>query len=252
MQSIKVLIVEDDPIMVDTVAICFYVCWPEATVISVPTGEEALGVVEDQPPDIVILDLDLPGIDGYQTLKKIRGFSDIPIILLTAKDTELARIKGLELGADDYMTKPFSHIVLMARVKAVLRRAPSNTSESAKGTYRNDEAGLEIDLDSRVVTRHGQAVNLAPLEYSLLELLVSNEGRVLPHEGILSWIWGQEYKNETAYLKVYIGRLRTKLWDDPQNPELIHTQRGVGYVFQVKPKAGAPSTGELALPNAKA
>ena len=252
MELIKVLIIEDDPVMVDTIAICFYVCWPEATVISVPTGEEGLEVVENQSPDIIILDLGLPGMDGYQTLKKLRGSSEVPIILLTAKDTEMARVKGLELGADDYMTKPFSHIVLMARVKAVLRRAPANASESASGIYWNAEASLEIDLDSRVVTRHGQPVNLAPLEYSLLELLVSNEGRVLSHERILSKVWGQEYKNETAYLKVYIRRLRTKLWDDPQDPELIHTQRGVGYVFQVKPRNEAPLTGELALPGAQA
>ena len=250
MQPINVLIVEDDPIMVDAIAICFYICWPEATVISVSTGEEALEAVAGQPPDIIILDLGLPGIDGYQTLKKLRAFAETPIILLTAKDNEIARIRGLELGADDYITKPYSHIVLMARVKAVLRRAPSITSESTRGTYRNDEAGLEIDLDSRVVTRHSQAVNLAPLEYGLLDLLVSNEGRVLSHERILSWVWGQEYKDETAYLKVYIRRLRTKLWDDPQNPELIHTQRGVGYVFQVKPKSSL--TKELALPGAKA
>ena len=252
MELIKVLIIEDDPVMVDTIAICFYVCWPEATVISVPTGEEGLEVVENQSPDIIILDLGLPGMDGYQTLKKLRGSSEVPIILLTAKDTEMARVKGLELGADDYITKPFSHIVLMARVKAVLRRAPANASESASGIYWNAEADLEIDLDSRVVTRHGQAVNLAPLEYSLLELLISNEGRVLSHERILSKVWGQEYKDETAYLKVYIRRLRTKLWDDPQDPELIHTQRGVGYVFQVKPRNKAPLTGELALPGAKA
>ena len=252
MQSISVLIIEDDPIMVDTVAICFYVCWPEATVVSVSTGAEALAVVDNQAPDIIILDLGLPGMDGYQMLKKLRGFSEIPIIVLTAKDSEMARIKGLELGADDYITKPFSHIVLMARVKAVLRRAPANTSESTKGIYRNNAAGLEIDRDSRVVTRHGQAVNLAPLEYSLLDLLVSKEGRVLSHEEILSSVRSQDYKDETAYLKVYIRRLRTKLWDDPQNPELIHTQRGVGYVFQFKPQAGAPLTEELALPGSKA
>ena len=211
MQSIKVLVIEDDPIIVDTVAICFHVCWPGATVVSVTTGEEALGLVVNQPQDIIILDLGLPGMDGYQTLKELRGFSETPVILLTAKDGELAR------------------------VKAVLRRIPVNTSESARGIYRNVEAGLEIDLDSRVVTRHNQAVNLAPLEYSLLDLLVSNEGRVLSHERILSGVWGQEYMDKTAYLKVYIRRLRTKLGDDPQDPELIHTQRGVGYLFRVTP-----------------
>ena len=251
MQSINVLIIEDDPIMVETVEICFYVCWPEATVVSILTGEEGLVAVENQPPDIIILDLGLPGINGYQTLKKLRGFSDTPVILLTAKDSEMDRIRGLELGADDYITKPFSHIVLMARVKAVLRRAPASTPESARGTYRNDAAGLVMDLDSRVVTRHSQAVNLSPMEYSLLDLLVSNEGRVLSHEMILSRVWGQGYKDETAYLKVYIGRLRTKLWDDPQNSELIHTERGVGYVFRVKPQTGAPPTKAFA-PGAKA
>ena len=234
MQAIKVLIIEDDPIVVETVAVCFCVYWPEVTFLSATTGEEALQMVRDQGPDIVILDLGLPDMDGYQTLSKLRGFSETPVILLTGKDGEVARIKGLELGADDYITKPFSHIVLMARVKAVLRRSPVNPVDATKGIYRNEEVGLEIDMDSRVVTRHGQVINLAPIEYSLLDLLVGNEGRILSHERILSRVWGQEYIDETAYLKVYIRRLRTKLWDDPQNPELIHSQRGVGYVFQVK------------------
>ena len=247
MQSIQVLIIEDDPIVVDTVAVCFYVCWPEATVLSVPTGEEGLMLIQDKPPDFVILDLGLPGMDGYQTLSKLRSFSEVPVIILTAKDGEIARIKGLELGADDYIPKPFSHIVLMARVKAVLRRTATNSPEAAKGTYQNEEAGLEIDLDSRVVTRHGQAVNLAPIEYSLLDLLVSNEGRVLSHDKILSRVWGPDYIDEAAYLKVYIRRLRTKLWDDPQDPQLIHTQRGVGYVFQVKSKLGGNLNGGLAV-----
>ena len=150
----------------------------------------------------------------------------------------MARLKGLELGADDYVVKPFSHIVLMARVKAVLRRAPVNSQEVAQGVYQNKESGLEINLDTRAVTRHGNPVKLAPLEYELLGLLIRNEGRVLSHEEILLEVWGQEYKEEKAYLKVYVRRLRHKLFDS-REPELIHSHRGVGYVFKFQPQAGS-------------
>ncbi len=236
----KVLIIEDDPVISETVAICFELRWPEAEIISTDNGEEGVKLAMTQSPEIVILDVGLPGMDGYKTLRELRQFTEVAIIMLTAREGELAKVKGLEYGADDYITKPFSHIELLARVRAVLRRAAVASRKQAEGVYRSEEAGLEIDLDSRRVMRFGQPINLAPLEYSLLKLLTYNEGRVLTHEQILAQVWGQEYVDDVDYLKVYIRRLRNKIGDDPQNTELIHAERGVGYIFQVRPRAAFP------------
>ena len=232
----KVLIVEDDPVVSETVEICFELRWPEAEIITTDNGEEGVKLAMSQSPQIVILDVGLPGMDGYQTLRQLRQFSDVPIVMLTARESELAKVKGLEFGADDYITKPFSHIELLARVRAVLRRAAAATKKQTEGVYRSEEAGLEIDLDARRVIRFGQVINLAPLEFSLLKLLTYNEGRVMTHEQILAQVWGHEYVDDVDYLKVYIRRLRNKIGDDPQNTELIHAERGVGYIFQVRPK----------------
>ena len=233
----KLLVIEDDPIISETVTICFNLRWPEAEVIATDSGEEGLSLARAESPDVIILDVGLPGMDGYQTLRKLREITEAPAIMLTARDSEVAKVKGLEWGADDYITKPFSHIELLARVRAVLRRVESASPDRMQGAYINEKAGLEIDLDSRSVKRHGQPVNLAPLEYSLLYHLISNEGRVMPHDTLLAKVWGREYIEEVDYLKVYVRRLRTKLGDNPQNPELIHTERGVGYIFQVRPSS---------------
>ena len=230
----KILVIEDDPIISETVTICFNLRWPEAEIITTDSGEQGLKLATSATPDIIILDVGLPGMDGYETLRRLRSITDAPAIMLTAKDGEVAKVKGLEYGADDYITKPFSHIELLARVRAVLRRTVASTPEQSRGSYLSEPAGLEIDLDSRTVHRHGKLVSLAPLEYSLLYHLTSNEGRVMTHSVLLAKVWGQEYVEEVDYLKVYIRRLRTKLGDDPQNPELIHTERGVGYIYQVR------------------
>jgi two-component system, OmpR family, KDP operon response regulator KdpE len=232
----KLLIIEDDPVISETVTICFNLRWPEAEVVATDSGEEGLKLAASESPDVVILDVGLPGMDGYETLRRLREITEAPAIMLTARDTELAKVKGLEWGADDYITKPFSHIELMARVRAVLRRGGAASPQENQGTYDNEAAGLNINLDSRTVTRHGQTISLAPLEYTLLFHLISNEGRVMPHETLLAKVWGREYLQEVDYLKVYVRRLRTKLGDNPQNPELIHTERGVGYIFQVRRK----------------
>ncbi len=244
----KLLIIEDDPIITDTVTICFSLRWPEAEILAAESGEEGLKLATAQSPDVIILDVGLPGIDGYETLKRLRGITDVPAIMLTARDGDVSKVKGLEWGADDYITKPFSHIELIARVRAVLRRTAAGSPEQSRGTYVNEAAGLEIDLDSRTISRHGQTVSLAPLEYSLLYQLTNNEGRVMTHQSLLTKVWGQDYLQEVDYLKVYIRRLRTKLNDDPQNPELIHTERGVGYIFQVRLKSGV-SAAEAAPAN---
>ncbi len=232
----RILIIEDEPIISDTVTICFNLQWPEAEVVVAESGEEGLKLATRQAPDVTILDVGLPGIDGYETLRYLRGVTRAPVIMLTARDGEISRVKGLEWGADDYVTKPFSHIELVARVRASLRRSVAESTERTMGIYRNEAAGLQMDLDSRTVTRHGQTISLAPLEYSMLYHLTHNDGRVMTHQNLLTKVWGQEYAQEEDYLKVYIRRLRTKLNDDPQDPELIHTKRGVGYVFQVRPR----------------
>ncbi len=233
----RILIIEDDPIISDTVQVCFSLRWPDAEVVTADSGEEGLELVTAHHPNVVILDVGLPGIDGYQTLRRIRAITGTPVIMLTAKDGDLAKVKALEYGADDYVTKPFSHIELIARVRAILRRtAVKSAPEQSRDAYVNEAAGLEIDYDSRRVTRHGQTISLAPLEYGLLNLLTINEGRVMTHQSLLTEVWGKEYVGEDDYLKVYIRRLRTKLDDDPRNPELIHNERGVGYIFQMKPK----------------
>ena len=234
----KILVIEDDPIISETVTICFNLRWPEAEVIATDSGEQGIKLATSSAPDVIILDVGLPGMDGYDTLRRLRGITDAPAIMLTARDGEVAKVKGLEYGADDYITKPFSHIELLARVRAVLRRTVASTPEQSRGHYVSEPAGLEIDLDSRTVHRHGQLISLAPLEYSLLYHMTSNEGRVMTHSVLLAKVWGQEYVEEVDYLKVYIRRLRTKLGDDPQNPELIHTERGVGYIFQVRLRTG--------------
>ena len=234
----KILVIEDDPIISETVTIYFNLRWPEAEVIATDTGEQGIKLATSSAPDVIILDVGLPGMDGYDTLRRLRSITDAPAIMLTARDGEVAKVKGLEYGADDYITKPFSHIELLARVRAVLRRTVASTPEQSRRHYVSEPAGLEIDLDSRTVHRHGQLISLAPLEYSLLYHMTSNEGRVMAHSVLLAKVWGQEYVEEVDYLKVYIRRLRTKLGDDPQNPELIHTERGVGYIYQVRLRTG--------------
>ncbi|HLF04314.1 MAG TPA: response regulator transcription factor [Dehalococcoidia bacterium] len=240
----QVLIIDDDPVITETVSICFGLRWPDSEVVIAGSGEQALKVLRTASPDVIMLDVGLPGMDGFDTLRRLRELSDAPVIMLTAKDGEVGKVKGLEWGADDYMTKPFSHIELLARVKAVLRRTGESVKSKPQGSYHNAAAGLDIDYDARTVSRHGQRVSLAPLEYSLLCQLVGNEGRVVPHETLLTRVWGREYAHDLDYLKVYTRRLRTKLGDDPQDPELIHSERGVGYMFQVRCKGASPNSGE--------
>ncbi len=235
----KVLIIDDDPVITETVTICFSLRWAGSEVVVADSGEQGLKALRTVAPDVIILDVGLPGMDGFETLRRVRELTDAPVIMLTAKAGEMGKVKGLEWGADDYITKPFSHIELLARVKAVLRRTREAAQGKPQGTYHNSPAGLDIDYDARTVSRYGRRINLAPLEYSLLCHLVASEGKVVSHEALLTRVWGREYAREGDYLKVYARRLRTKLGDDPQDPELIHSQRGVGYMFQVRLKGAS-------------
>ena len=167
----RILIIEDDPIISETLEICFSLRWPKAEVVLAHSGEEGLKLVTAQPPDVIILDVGLPGIDGFDTLRQLGRITEAPAIMLTARDGEVSKVKGLEWGADDYITKPFSHIELVARVRAVLRRTVAASPDQSRDTYLNESAGLEVDFDSRTVTRHGQTISLAPLEYGLRSTL---------------------------------------------------------------------------------
>ncbi|MBT4513185.1 MAG: response regulator transcription factor [Chloroflexi bacterium] len=223
----KVVIIEDDPEIVEAVSLCFDLRWPDVDVVSANEGIDGLGLIEKECPDIVILDVGLPDIDGFEVCRRIRLFSDVPVIMLTVKDQEFDKVKGLELGADDYITKPFSHVELLARVKAVLRRSTMPQFEEEEEPLTVGK--IRIDYSSHEVRVDGNEVKLTPTEYSLLHFLARNAGRVIPHRVLLEKVWGADYVDSTDYLKVYIQRLRVKLRDDPQNCKLIISERGVGY-----------------------
>ena len=228
----KVLIIEDAPDIVESISLCFELRWPGVKVVSTPSGSEGLNLVETESPDVVILDLGLPDMDGLDVLKDVRSFSNVPTIIVTVRSDEMDRIRGLELGADDYITKPFSHLELLARIKAVLRRTLMPGLKAGEKSFYSTR--LNIDFTTRTVTVSGNPVRLTATEYSLLHYLVLNEGAVLTHRAILEKVWGEEYTNSPEYLKVYIQRLRNKLEEDPGNPQFLISKRGVGYKF-VKP-----------------
>jgi two-component system KDP operon response regulator KdpE len=211
-------------------------------VIGATDGEQGLALVETERPDLVLLDITMPGLDGYETLRRLRAFSDVPVILLTARDGTLDKVKGLELGADDYVTKPFDHLELLARVKALLRRLAMPAPVSRAPSFAC--AGLAIDFATREVRLDGERVALTPLEYKLLYHLVRNAGHVLRHETLLAKVWGAEYVDEIDYLRVYVGRLRRKLERRPEQPTFILTERGLGYRFQCPPVAGSDGSDE--------
>ncbi len=191
------------------------------------TAEDALAKVRIDPPDLVILDIGLPGMDGMDALRKLRQQMQVPIIFLTARRRELDEVLGLELGADDYVTKPFDIDILLARIKAVLRRAGSRSEEPV--TALIDLGDLVIDPAAHTVTIRGQEVDLAPREFDLLTALAQEAGKVLSVDDLLARVWGAEYMGEPQVVYVHIRWLREKLEEDPQTPKRILTVRGVGY-----------------------
>jgi two-component system KDP operon response regulator KdpE len=227
---VKVLIVDDEPDVANLVAMGIAHHRPDYRIVQCHSGDAALEHAAREPWDLVILDLTMPEVDGFTVLGALRGGgSDVPIIVLTARDAEQDRVRGLELGADDYVTKPFSNKELVARIDAVMRRYRAGTEASRASELVHGD--LRIDFAQRKVTARGAPVALTPTEYNLLFQLATNAGRVLSHNELLKKVWGDEYREEVHYLKVYVGRLRTKLERDPGKPELILTVRGVGYQF---------------------
>ena len=226
----KLLVVDDSEEVIEAVTVSFNLQWRETEVIGAYGGETALDLIENERPDVVLLDIAMPGMDGFETLRQIRAFSDVPVIMLTAKDGVLDKVKGLELGADDYVTKPFDHLELLARVKALLRRLDMPQPVSRTPSFACGD--LTVDFASREVRRRGEPVAMTAIEYKLLYHLVRNAGRVLRHETLLAKVWGREYTDEVDYLRVYIRRLRLKLEDNPEHPVYILTERGLGYRFR--------------------
>jgi two-component system KDP operon response regulator KdpE len=225
----KFLIIDDDADITESVRLGFGLQWREVEVISADNGDDGLRLLEEQAPDLVLLDVGLPSRDGYEILRELRGFTDVPVIMLTARDDVADKVKGLELGADDYITKPFDHLELLARVRAVLRRLDLKAPKSRVPSFRSGP--LEIDFDAQEARLAGEHVTLTPTEYRLLEHLARNAGWVVPHATLLARVWGREYSTELDYLRVYVRRLREKLGDDPARPRYIRTERGVGYRF---------------------
>ncbi len=199
-------------------------------IVTASNGIDGLQELYGKQPDLVILDVMMPRMDGWETAARIRQVSQVPIIMLTAKDEESDKLTGFEAGVDDYVTKPFSFAEIIARVGAVLGRVRQSPPDHKPKRYVSGD--LVIDTDARRVTKGGKVIELTPTEYRLLATLAENGGRVLSHEQLLNKVWGYEYGEDTGYVKRYIWYLRRKIEHDPRKPEHILTERGFGYLFQ--------------------
>ena len=222
-----ILVVDDEPRMVRFVRMNLELEGYRVSTAS--SGMEALNKVREEIPDLVLLDVMMPEMDGYETLERIRQVSSVPVIMLTVKAEEEDKVRGLELGADDYVTKPFSPRELASRVKAALRRAEM-PAPGQKSTLVIDDS-LSVDFQRREVLVRGERVKLRPTEYRLLYHLVNNAGWVMTHEMLLSKVWGYEYRDDTQLLRLYVTYLRQKIEPDPAHPRYIFNERGVGYRF---------------------
>lgn len=229
-----ILVVDDEPRMVRFITMNL-----EAEgfrVVTASNGFEALDRLTRDMPELVVLDIMMPDMDGFETLKKMREVSTVPVIFLSAKGEEEDRILGLDIGADDYLAKPFSPRELISRIKAVLRRAEASVP-NAKSEIVVDE-DLRLHFGQRKVIVKGREVKLRPTEYRLLYQLVSNAGKLLTHEMLLARVWGPEYRDEDHYVRLYITYLRQKIEEDPRNPRYILSERGLGYRFKEFGKSG--------------
>jgi len=227
---VKVLVIQNREEVVEEISVYLRLAWSNIEVTSTAEGGEGIELVEAESPDIVILDLELADVDGFKVVKEIRAFSDVPIIILTARQAEVDRAKSVEMGADEYITIPFSGINLMTTVKGILRRSTMpQFSEDRSSTFTS--GNLTINFATHDVFVSGELVKLSPTEYNLLCNLVRNAGKVLSHRFLLAKTWGSDYTDDIPSLKKYIYRLRSKLKDE-QNPQpMLVTQRGVGYKF---------------------
>jgi DNA-binding response OmpR family regulator len=232
---VKILVVDDDQPILDALTLGFQLQWQDATVLVARDGEAGLRTFYEQSPNVVVLDVAMPGKSGFEVLQEIRRTSDVPVLMLTARGEELDQVRGLEMGADDYVVKPVRHLVLLARIRAVLRRAELPPPLQALPDFVAGD--LAINFQSHQVSLRGAPVKLTPVEYKLLFHLVRSVGRLLPHQALLERVWGAEYGATPEYLKVFISRLRAKI--DPDGGfHYIENERGLGYRF-VLPPGGA-------------
>jgi DNA-binding response OmpR family regulator len=222
-----ILIVDDEPRMIKFIRLNLEM--EGYRVDGASNGSEALDKVRRELPDLVLLDVMMPEMDGFETLEHVREISNVPVIMLTVKAEEEDKVRGLELGADDYVTKPFSPRELSSRIKAVLRR--TEMPSPIEKTILKIDDGLSIDFNQREVIVHGERIKLRPTEYRLLYHLVNNAGWLMTHETLLSKVWGYAYRDDTHLLRLYITYLRQKIEPDTSNPKYILTERGVGYRF---------------------
>jgi len=230
-----ILAVDDDPRILRLVRVNLERA--DFVVNTAGTGAAALDELSAQPPDAVVLDVTMPGVDGFTLTQQIREISNVPIIMLTAMSEQSQKVHGLEVGADDYLTKPFDPDELVARIRALLRRSQAATpAESARHVIQAGD--LKIDFLRRRVEREGEQIKLTPTEYKLLQALAQQAGKVIPHSDLLSKVWGPEYRDDTDYLWVYIRYLRQKLEKDPSNPQYIVSVPGFGYRFEM-PKSSS-------------
>jgi DNA-binding response OmpR family regulator len=224
----KILIVDDDKQILEALTVGFQLQWQDAEVIAESEGEAGLEAFYTHSPDVVVLDVAMPGKNGLEVLREIRRISDVPVIMLTARGEEVDQVRGLELGADDYLVKPIRHLALLAHMKAVLRRAEMPPPIDALPDF---VAGpLAINFQNHQVTLSGTPVSLTPVEYKLLYHLVRNVDRLMPHQTLINRVWGEDYGATTQHLKVFVSRLRAKL-ETEGGLHYITTERGLGYRF---------------------
>ena len=225
MSATRVLVVDDEPQIHRFLRPALTAVGYE--VQAAENGRDALRLIATAPPDVVVLDLGLPDMDGKDVLREARGFSKVPIIILSARDQEMEKILAFDAGADDYVEKPFAIGELMARLRAALRHAGHESREPAKIKI----GPLCIDFEKHLVMKSGVAVKLTPKEYDILAMLARHSGRLLTHRQLLTAVWGPAHEDDTQYLRVYVGQLRAKIEEDPSSPRLVLTEPGVGYRF---------------------
>lgn len=220
---IRALVVDDEPPIVTALRASLEARGYD--VLSAGTGKDGLRMLSSAEPDIVILDLGLPDMEGAEVLRRLRVFSEVPVVILTVREEQAEKVVALEAGADDYVTKPFAMEELMARLRAVLRRAGPEVRTDPVVRFRD----IEVDLSRQLVRRKDRIVHLTPTEYRLLEAMITNPGKLLTHRWLLARVWGPGYEAESQYLRVYVAQLRKKLEDEPATPRWILTDPGIGY-----------------------
>ncbi len=225
----KVAIIEDDKSIIDAINVAFEFRWPGAKVESATTGKDGIELIKNSAPDVVILDINLPDISGFDVLKQTREFSAVPVIILTVRSDDEDMLRGLETGADDYIIKPFNYLTLLARVKTVLRRA-EKTPISKRNQSSIISPRLKIDFINQKVYVDSRQVKLTPVEYRLLVLLIKNKDKAVTYKQIYQDVWSQKYNEDTENIRIYVRRLRNKLNDNP--PLMILNKHGIGYMLK--------------------